>query len=239
MQNELNEANLLTETKEITEISVKVDLSNKVIFLTGATGALGQPLTSALLAAGASVIALSKTREKLEQLADNSEHAERLWLYALDYRGATVDDYATLAKQIKDNFGHLDALIHAAGAVGYLTPLRYQKPMDFATLLHLNATAPWLLTSALLPLLLASHGKIIFTLNPEAKAAYWGAYGIAQAMLSDIAEKLSQEHTDLSVKSLSLPPFQSPLRAAAYPSEAPSRFADKTMLVNSYLECFR
>ncbi len=213
------------------------DLSQQVILLTGATGALGRPLTQALLQAGASVIALSKTWEKLEQLADNSQHSERLWLYALDYRGATVEDYATLAKQIKNHFGHLNALIHAAGTVGYLTPLRYQKAIDFATLLHVNATAPWLLTSALLPLLLASHGKIIFTLNPEAKAAYWGAYGIAQAMLSDISEKLSQEHPDLLVKSLSLLPFQSPLRAAAYPSEAPGRFADKNDLIQRYLEC--
>jgi NAD(P)-dependent dehydrogenase (short-subunit alcohol dehydrogenase family) len=213
-----------------------LDLSQQVILLTGATGALGQPLTEALLQAGASVIALSKTWKKLEQLFDNSAYSERLWLYALDYRGATVDDYATLASQISQHFGQLHALIHASGQLGYLTPLRYQKPIDFATLLHVNATAPWLLTQALLPLLLAKSGKIIFTINQEAKAAYWGAYGIAQAMLKDMAEKFSQEHPDLSVKSLSLPPFQSPLRFAAYPAEVPADLADKKSLIKAYLE---
>src|SRR3954469_6147368 len=93
-----------------------IDLSGRVILITGATGGLGRPLALDCANRGATVIVHGRVLRKLEALYDEivaAGHAQPTIL-PLDFATASADDFDQVTGSIRAQLGRLDALVHTA-----------------------------------------------------------------------------------------------------------------------------
>ena len=97
-----------------------------------------------------------------------------------------------IGPSVFDRFGRLDILVHAAGALGRLTPAAHILPEDWADVVAVNLAAVWRLIRTSAPLLQAADaGRAVFVTSGITRrpTAYWGAYG---------ATKVGMEHLVLA-----------------------------------------
>ena len=103
----------------------------KTALVTGAAGALGSALVEQLMRAGWDCIALDRNRRGLEQLHDRlAAEGDAPLVVPLDLAGAGPQHFDQLAESLEDQFGRLDALVHAAAEFKALTPLEHHRPMN-------------------------------------------------------------------------------------------------------------
>lgn len=87
------------------------DLSDAVVVVTGAAGDLGRPTVAALVARGATVVAVGRDRARLEALV--AEHGSRLAPAVVDLTDAAAT--ARWATDLHARFGRVDGLLHLVG----------------------------------------------------------------------------------------------------------------------------
>jgi NAD(P)-dependent dehydrogenase (short-subunit alcohol dehydrogenase family) len=204
-------------------------LKDRIVLVTGAGGGLGSAVSKTCAAEGATVILLGKTIPKLEKVYDAIVAAggPQPAIYPLDLAGAAENDYRDLAATVEREFGALHGLAHCAAELGALGPVSDIGGGLWQRLLHVNLTAPFLLTRELLPLISKSPGSaIIFVTDTVARTgkAYWGAYGVAKIGLEGFGRMLADELESRKVRVhlYSPGPMQSTLRRRAYPAENPA-----------------
>ena len=218
-------------------------LKNKIILVTGAGDGIGAVAAKTFAAFGATVVLTGKTIPKLEKVYDEiveAKHPEPA-IFPIDFTGASVDDYAAMAVTLEENFGQLDGLLHNAAQLGLMTPIASYTAVDWVKTIHTNLTAPFLLTQALIPLLMkADNASIIFTTdhvgqNPN---AYWGAYGVSKAGIDNLMVTLAEEldnTTNIRVNSIEPGPTRTALRRNAFPGEVPTEVTLPNAIMPSYL----
>jgi NAD(P)-dependent dehydrogenase (short-subunit alcohol dehydrogenase family) len=205
-------------------------LAGRVILITGAGGGLGSALARDCAKSGASVILCGRHAAKLERVYDEIERmgAPQPAIAMLDLAAATAADYDSLAATIGDEFGRLDGVVHAAALLGDRTPLEQYDVPTWCKVLHVNLTAPFILTQVLLPALRKSaDASVIFVSsgvvnNPR---PFWGAYAVAKSGLEAVRTMLSQElegEPNIRVNSVNPGRMRTAMRAAAYPGEDPN-----------------
>lgn len=201
-------------------------LAGQRILITGAAGGLGSALAERAVAEGADAILLDKSLKGLESLHDRIESAGhgQPALYPLDLMGAGPDDYADLARRLDESLGGVDTIVHAAADYGEPAPLGLYDPQAWLKCLHVNINAAFLLTQALLPMLRAHHGRVIFVTDEAGRAGRpaMGAYGVSKWAVEGIAATLAAEYSEAHpVISCSVDPsaLQSPLRRQLFTGE--------------------
>jgi NAD(P)-dependent dehydrogenase (short-subunit alcohol dehydrogenase family) len=214
--------------------------SEQVILVTGAANGLGAAVAKAYASFGATVVLLDKDISKLEATYDAIyPHYAKPAIYPLDLKGAGVTDYADLTSTIETHFGRLDGLVHCAATLGQLAPIEHQDPQSWAETLHINLTAPFLLTRACLPLLKQQeHSTIIFTTDQHKDAAYWAGYGISKAGIETLANQLQDElegEGRVHVHCIEPGQFQSQLFGRAFPGLNPNDFPLPDDVTSPYL----
>jgi NAD(P)-dependent dehydrogenase (short-subunit alcohol dehydrogenase family) len=198
-------------------------LQDRVVLIAGATGGLGRASALATARAGANVVLLGRRVATLERLYDEIVALDRSVpaIYPLNLEGATPRDYEDLAATIQRECGRLDGIVHAAAHFAGLQPAEQIKPEEWMRALHVNVSAPFLLTQACLPLLRAcADASVVFVLDDPARtsSAFWGAYGVAKQALAGLVSILNQEHEAGAVRVHALlpAPMRSALRRTAY-----------------------
>jgi len=200
-------------------------LSGRVVLIAGATGGLGRAGALAAARAGASVVLLGRNVRRLEKVYDEVAELGRAQpaIYPLDLAGANPKDYAELAQRIDAEFGRLDGVVHGAAFFSALQPLTDIAAEEWLQLLHVNLSAPFLLTQACAPLLQRADSSVVFVLDDplRTRRAYWGGYGAAKQGLAGLASILHDEWENSSarVHMLLPPPMRTTLRRAAYYGE--------------------
>jgi len=220
-----------------------VDLTDRAILVTGATGGLGRAVALACARAGATVVLHGRVVRKLEALYDEIVGAgqPQPTILPLDIATATADDYAGVANAIRAQLGRLDGVVHTANALGSLGPLEHQAFDAWLKVLRVDLVAAMALTRAAMPLLAAaSDASVTFTLDTRGQAprAYWGAYGVAKAGLAALAAILADEwenRANLRVNAIVPGPINSPLRAQTHPGADRSILPSPDALVALYL----
>ncbi len=125
-------------------------------------------------------------------------------------------------------FGRLDGLVHAAALLGDRTPLEQYDVPTWCRVLHVNLTAPFILTQVLLPNLRKSaDASVIFVSSGvvQKPRPFWGAYAVAKCGLESVRSMLSQElegEPNIRVNSVNPGRMRTAMRAAAYPAEDPN-----------------
>jgi NAD(P)-dependent dehydrogenase (short-subunit alcohol dehydrogenase family) len=205
-------------------------LKGRAILITGAGSGLGRALAVECARAGASVILSGRNGAKLDLVYDEIEAmgAPQPAIAVLDLAVATAVDYDRLARVIDEEFGKLDGLVHAAGLLGDRTPLEQYDVPTWCKVLHVNLTAPFILTQVLLAALRKSEdASIIFVSSGVVKQSrpFWGAYAVSKAGLESVRSMLSEElegEANIRVNSVNPGRMRTAMRAAAYPAEDPN-----------------
>jgi NAD(P)-dependent dehydrogenase (short-subunit alcohol dehydrogenase family) len=205
-------------------------LKGRTILITGAGSGLGRALAIQCARAGACVILSGRNGAKLDRAYDEIETlgAPKPAIAVLDLASATAVDYDALARVIGEEFGKLDGLVHAAGLLGDRTPLEQYDVPTWCKVLHVNLTAPFILTQVLLPHLRKSEdASIIFVSSGVVKKSrpFWGAYAVAKTGLESVRSMLAEElegEANIRVNSVNPGRMRTAMRAAAYPAEDPN-----------------
>lgn len=205
-------------------------LAGRVILITGAGSGFGRALAIESARAGATVILSGRNLRKLEAVYDEIQTmgAPQPAMAMLDLATATALDYDNLAATVGREFGRLDGLVHAAALLGDRTPLEQYDVPTWCRVLHVNLTAPFILTQVLLANMRKSEdASVIFVSsgvvhNPR---PFWGAYAVAKCGLESVRSMLSQElegEANIRVNSVNPGRMRTAMRAAAYPAEDPN-----------------
>lgn len=216
-------------------------LKERVILVTGAGSGIGAAVAKAYAQHGATVVLLDKNIARLEQVYDAivNDGKPTPALYPLDLKGASIPDYDELATSIEDNFGRLDGLVHCAASLGQLAPVPHQDPEIWLETLHINLTAPYLLTKSCLSLMRKfDKASIIFTTDHHKDTAYWAGYGISKAGIEALSKQLADElEKDGRIRVNCIDPgtVKTELFAQAFPASDPTHLPQAQDIVSNYL----
>ena len=219
-------------------------LKDRIVMVTGAGSGIGRAAAKAYAAHGATVILVGRTVSRLEEVYDEIEAAghPKPAIVPMNFEGAAVKDYEELAMTLEDNFGRLDGLLHNAGILGARSPVELYDPETWNKVMHVNATAPFLLSRAMIPLLRKSEdASMIFTSSGVGRQAraYWGAYAVSKFAVEGLAQLLADELDDerhnIRVNSLNPGATRTGMRVLAYPAEDPKKNPEPEALMPVYL----
>ena len=203
--------------------------AGRSILVSGAGDGLGRSVALGSARCGAEVILLGRTVRGLETTHDRIVEVggPPPAIYPMDLAGAGPRDYAELAERLDRAYGMLHGIVHAAAAFSGLVPLAHMESEDWLRIVHVNLTAPFLVTQACLPLLQrVPDAAVVFlgdALGRRARA-YWGAYAVSKFGIEGLAGVLADE-----VESTGTPrvacvdpgPMRTALRRRAFPAERP------------------
>jgi NAD(P)-dependent dehydrogenase (short-subunit alcohol dehydrogenase family) len=220
------------------------ELRGRVILVTGAGSGIGRAVSLALARAGAEVILLGRTVQKLEGV-----HAEigkiagapEASIVPLDLERALAAEYEAAATAIDKRYGRLDGLLHNAALLGALTPIDQYDVPTFMRVMHVNVTAAFVLTQHLLPLLRASpDASVLFTSSAVGKRgrAYWGAYSVSKFAVEGLTQVLAHEtegNSTVRVNIIDPGKTRTAMRRQAYPSEPQESLPAAESLTPAYV----
>jgi len=218
-------------------------LTGRVILVTGAGGGLGSALAKACAASGAQVVLSGRNVRKLETVYDAivAAGSPRPSIAPLDLERADASHYGALADAVRNEFGRLDGLVHAAAVLGERAPIEHYDVVKWLKVMHVNVNAAFIVTQALLPLLrLSQDASVVFTTSGVSVRgrAYWGAYAASKFAVEGLMQVLADEtDTVTNVRSNSVNPgrMRTPMRAAAYPGEVPDTLPTPDQVLGPFL----
>lgn len=218
-------------------------LADRVILITGAGGGLGSALAVACAGLGARIVLSGRKVPKLEKVYDAIVAAggPRPSIAPLDLERADATHYDALADAVRNEFGRLDGLVHAAALLGERAPIEHHDVVTWLRVMHVNVNAAFILTKSLLPLLrLSPDASVVFASSGVvARArAYWGAYAASKFALEGLMQLLADETdatTNIRVNSVNPGAMRTPMRAAAYPGEDPVTVAEPERVLGPFL----
>lgn len=217
--------------------------AGRVILVTGASDGIGQALAIALARQGATIALLGRSQRKLARTYDRIVEAggPKPAMLPFNLETAAAPEYDALHAALDSEFGRLDGLAHVAGILGDLSPIdRYDVP-TWCKVLHVNLTASFIVTQALLPLLRRSEdASIVFTSSTVGRTAraYWGAYAVSkfgtEGLMQVVAHEMA-ETTHIRVNSVNPGPTRTAMRRQAFPAEDVERLRTPEEVLSPFL----
>ena len=203
-------------------------LAGRTILVTGASDGIGRVAAITYAHHGADVLLLGRNRKKLEAVNDEitTTTATSPLIIPFDLTKLHAQSETDLTGSLRDAIDRLDGILHNASLLGPKVPVAHYPSNDWETVMHVNVTAAFLLTKALLPTLeRSSDASVIFTSSGVGRRgrAYWGAYAVSKFATEGMMEVLADEVSDTNIRVNSLNPggTRTTMRAAAYPAEDP------------------
>jgi len=174
--------------------------------VTGASSGIGKAVALALASRGADVALVGRSSKRL---AEAAVAVEELGSTAIAHSVDLTGDFQVerLAEEVRANFQRLDVLVHSAGAIHH-SRLESGNVADFDSQFRANLRAPYVLTKALLPLLIESQGQIVFINSSQGLRAAAGnaQFAATQHGLKALADSLRDEVNEYGVRVLSVYP---------------------------------
>lgn len=217
-------------------------LKGKTILVTGAGDGIGREAALTYARFGASLILVGRTQHKLETVSDEiaALSGKKSPCYVLDLLTATIDDCHALAAKISDTKPYLDGVLHNAGMLGVVAPITEQPTDLWHEVMQINVNATFMLTQALLPLLLrAPNASLVFTSSSVGKQgrAGWGAYAVSKFATEGLMQVLAEEYkqSNLRVNCINPGGTRTSMRASAFPEENPLKLKTPADIMPIYI----
>jgi NAD(P)-dependent dehydrogenase (short-subunit alcohol dehydrogenase family) len=159
---------------------LRAAVSGKTVLVTGASYGLGEATARKLGAAGATVLLVARSADKLAALAASiNAGGGRAAAYPADLTDETA--VAALVKKLTENHGPMDVVVSNAGkSIRRSLHLQYDRPQDFERTIGVNYLGPVRLLLGLLPAMRhrgSGHIVSISTIGVlTAPGPRWGAY---------------------------------------------------------------
>lgn len=214
---------------------------DRVIMVTGATSGLGRAIALALVEVGATVILHGRNARKLDAMyRELLDKGPETTVAQLDLERAQGDAYMQLTDAIEARYGRLDGLVHNAGLLGDRSPIEHYDIGLWQRVLHVNLTAPFILTRCLLPLLHRSKdASVIATTSGVGNhvRAHWGAYCVSKFGLEAFAGLVAVENDRSTIRCNIVNPgkVRTQMRRKAYPGEDPATVPLPSEMVGPFL----
>jgi NAD(P)-dependent dehydrogenase (short-subunit alcohol dehydrogenase family) len=174
-------------------------MTERVIVITGATGALGKLAAQTFAARGDSLALLSRNQDELDSLArDLNLPSSRLLTRVVDLLDS--QSLRATAEAVAAKFGAVHALVHLVGGWTGGKSIAETAVDDFASMLNQHAWTTFHLFQAFVPhLIAAGWGRVItvslpLTVHPQAKMGAHAAGKAAQeALVMTLAEEVREQ----------------------------------------------
>jgi len=217
-------------------------LKDRVILVTGAGSGIGQAVSLACAAHGATVILLGPVQRELEEVYDQIEEAggPTPAVFVMNLETAEEIEFEGLAATLGQEFQRLDGLLHNAAILPFLSRFDDFELQAWEQIMRVNLTAPYLLTRACLPLLRESQdASVVFTSDAVGRhgQAYWNAYGVSKFGLEGMMQILADELEGSKIRVNSLDPgaVRTNMRARVYPGTDPRDWPEPAAVTGTYL----
>ncbi|WP_439528567.1 SDR family oxidoreductase [Pannonibacter sp.] len=175
-----------------------MQLTDKVIILTGASSGIGAAAARLFAARGAKLVLGARRGDRLEALAAEIKAAGG---QAVSVAGDVADDAhaEALVAAALATYGRLDGAFNNAGMVGDMGPLPQMEPGNWHRVLAVNLTSAFHLARHQIPAMLANGGKgaIVFTstfVGHGVGLPGMAAYAASKAGLIGLTQVLAAEH---------------------------------------------
>jgi NAD(P)-dependent dehydrogenase (short-subunit alcohol dehydrogenase family) len=176
-----------------------MSLTDKVVVVTGAAQGIGAAYARRLVDEGSTVVLADVNRDRVEATAGSLGGPGKASAYLLDV--ADRGSCAQFAAHLADAHGRVDGLINNAAVFSsiQMKPFWEITDAEWDQLMAVNLRGPWLLVSALLPLLRASDAASIVNIGSDAVQLgrpgylhYVASKGGVQGMTFSMARELGE-----------------------------------------------
>ena len=190
----------------------------KIVLITGASSGIGKATAVKVADAGATVLLVARTLEKLEETRDEIIAAGgTAHIHQCDL--ADMEDIARMADEVLTYHGHVDILVNNAGrSIRRSIALSYDRFHDFERTIQLNYLGALRLILALLPTMRArKSGQIInissigVQTNPPRFSAYVASKSALDAFSRVIASEVKEDGVHLTT--IHMPLVRTPMIA--------------------------
>ncbi len=211
-------------------------MAGKVALITGASSGIGFATAKKLAAAGAKVILVARTKDKLEECKSILEKAGgEAYVYPCDL--TDLADIDRMAAEVLKDFGQVDVLVNNAGrSIRRAVMESLDRFHDYERTMQLNYFGAVRLINAVLPAMMQRKGGHIINISSIgvlANAARFSSYVASKAALDAFTRCLSAEvkarniHTTAIYMPLVRTPMIAPTKMYDYiPTWSPEDAAD-------------
>jgi short-subunit dehydrogenase len=190
----------------------------KIVLITGASSGIGKATAVKVADAGATVLLVARSVEKLEETRDEiiaaggTAHIHRCDL-------ADIEDIERMAEEVLGYHGHVDVLVNNAGrSIRRSVALSYDRFHDYERTIQLNYLGALRLILALLPAMRArKSGQIIniSSIGVQTNPPRFSAYVASKAALDAFSRVIASEVKDdkVHLTTINMPLVRTPMIA--------------------------
>jgi NAD(P)-dependent dehydrogenase (short-subunit alcohol dehydrogenase family) len=215
-------------------------IGGKVVLITGASSGIGKAAAIKCAAAGATVLLVARTPEKLEETrAEIEEAGGQAHIHRADL--SDLDDVERMASEVLAEYGRVDILVNNAGrSIRRSVELSYERFHDFERTMQLNYFGSLKLILSLLPAMRkrtkgrkGGHIINVSSIGVQTHTPRFSAYVASKAALDAWARCVASEMIDdgVHITTIYMPLVRTPMIAPtkmydAFPTITPEEAAE-------------
>ncbi|MCO5316561.1 MAG: SDR family oxidoreductase [Solirubrobacterales bacterium] len=211
-------------------------IGNKVVMITGASSGIGHAAAIKAAAAGAKVLLVARSQDKLETTREEIEtEGGEAHIHTCDL--ADPDDVERMGAEVLDQHGHVDVLVNNAGrSIRRSVALSYDRFHDFERTMQLNYFGSLKLILVLLPRMRerkSGHIINISSIGVQTNTPRFSAYVASKAALDAFSRCIASEIVDdkVHITTIHMPLVRTPMIAPtkmydAFPTISPDEAAE-------------
>ena len=174
------------------------NFSNKIVLVTGGTGALGSSITKAFIESYATVISSYHNDKEIEKIQTDTKPTLQL----IKANITNEEEVEKLVSEILDKYGHIDILVNVVGAfIGGKTVVELDEK-EWDLMMAMNLKSAFLISKHVTKHMVASkYGKIIHISSKKGLHAEGSdsAYAASKSGLIRLVESLSEETKESNI----------------------------------------
>jgi short-subunit dehydrogenase len=193
-------------------------VKGRTVLITGASSGIGKSAALELGEAGGTVLLVARTREKLDEAADEVEQlGGSAHVHPCDL--SDPDDVDRMAGEVLDQHGQVDVLVNNAGkSIRRSVDRSYDRFHDYQRTMQLNYFAPVKLILDLLPVMReqgSGHIINISTMGLQVNTPRFAAYLASKAALDAFSRSIGPEIVDdgVHITTIYMPLVRTPMIA--------------------------
>lgn len=167
-----------------------MDLHDKVVIVTGASGGIGLATATLLAQKGAQVGLAARSEKKLRSLSRKLPHS-----LSIPTDMTKPGEIKAMIRQVREHYGRIDILVNNAGQ-GYDAPIDQTKIRTFRQIFELDVVGPLIAMQQVIPIMRQQKGGIIINVSSGTalmSLPNMGAYSSMKRALANISLTAREE----------------------------------------------
>lgn len=211
-------------------------IGGRIVMITGASSGIGEAAAMKVAAAGARVLLVARSRDKLEEIRTLiEEEGGEAFIHTADL--SDPEDIDRMADEVLAEHGHVDVLVNNAGrSIRRSVALSYDRFHDYERTMQLNYFGSLKLILKLLPRMRerkSGHIINVSSIGVQTNAPRFSAYVASKAALDAFSRCIGSEIIDdkVHITTIHMPLVRTPMIAPtkmydAFPTISPDEAAE-------------